>query len=184
MHSSVTAPATNHTKINFAKAAPRGVKRGFCVSKTSYSAGFCGLPVHKPLHRLPPIFDLLGVFGGILLKTSRLLQNDLQVVMCLIIKALIVRTFSGFFGFDCSPNNQKKLIHRRFPTRPHTSHLRVFCWTIAFRMSHIFFITTRMGRAKNSQNGKSSVVITGSVRVRFLLLIRLPGQKINQCLKI
>jgi hypothetical protein len=103
------APATNHTKINFAKAAPRGVKRGFCVSKTPYSAGFCGLPVHKALHRLPLIFDLLGVFGGILLKTSRLFQNDLQVVMCLIIKALIVRTFFEFYSITWLPNRQKNL---------------------------------------------------------------------------
>jgi hypothetical protein len=80
---------------------------GFCVSKSPYSVGFCGLPVPKPLHRLPRIFDLLRVFWPFLLKTSRLLQNDLQVVMCLIIKDLIVRTFFEFFSITWLPNRQK-----------------------------------------------------------------------------
>jgi hypothetical protein len=80
---------------------------GFCVSETRYSAGFCAIPVPKPLHNHHGFLTPFGVFGAFSLKTSRLFQNDLQVVMCLIIKALIVRTFYGFFRFDCSPNRQK-----------------------------------------------------------------------------
>jgi hypothetical protein len=71
------------------------------------------------------------VFWAFLLKTSRLFQNDLQVVMCLIIKALIVRTFSEFFSIAWLPNRQKNSsARRRFFRLSHTSHLSVFRWTI------------------------------------------------------